>query len=45
MDGQQTIREALQMLYEKPTKNLFRDDAPSWTNLDNQLDARTRGPA
>jgi hypothetical protein len=45
MDGQQTIKEALQMLYEKPTKNLFRHDAPCWTNLDNQRDARTRGPA
>lgn len=45
MDGQQIIKEALQMLYEKPTKNLFRHDAPSWTDLDNQWVTRTRDPA
>jgi hypothetical protein len=44
-DGQQTIREALQMLYEKPAKDLFRHDVSSWMDLNHQRDARTRGPA
>jgi hypothetical protein len=43
--GQQTIREGLPWLHERPVKDLFSHDATSWMDLVHQLDACTRGPA
>jgi hypothetical protein len=37
--------EGMHRLQERPAKDLFRHDAPSWMDLVHQLDTRTRGPA
>ncbi len=45
MSGQPTMREGLHRIHERPVKDLFRHDAPSWMDLVHQLDARPRGTA
>ena len=44
VNGQQTIREGMQRLHERPVTDFFRHDATSWMELVHRLDARTRGP-
>jgi hypothetical protein len=43
--GQQTIREAMHRLQERPAKDPFRHDAHSWIDLVHLLDTRTPVPA
>jgi hypothetical protein len=43
--GQQTIREAMHSLQERPAKDPFRHDAHSWMDLVHLLDTRTPVPA
>src|SRR6266566_543122 len=44
-DGQQTIREGMQRLHERPATDLFRHDAPSWMGLVHPLSSRTSNTA
>src|SRR6266700_8351035 len=45
VNGQQTIREGMQRLHERPATDLFRHDAPSWMGLVHPLSSRTSNTA
>ncbi len=45
VDGQQTIREGIPWLYDRPAKDLFSHDALSWMDQVPQLSSQTRRPA